>query len=141
MTWETGPTKLDPKVDGGLRFLVTGPDGKSARLEPYMGMEGHAIVERTDGTVFAHLHPMGTAAMASQLAFEVRQPQDTALGVVSKKLAAEPDLMSSAMVHAMEPGQVAFPFAFPKGGSYRVWVQVKRAGKVMTGLFKVEVPE
>jgi hypothetical protein len=141
MTWETGPGKLDPKADGGLRFLVTRPDGKPAALEPYMGMEGHAIVERTDGTVFAHLHPMGTAAMASQLAFEVRLPQDTALGAVSKKLSAEPDLMSSAMMHVMEPGQVAFPFAFPKGGSYRVWVQVKVAGRVQTGFFRVEVPE
>jgi len=140
MTWETGGTTLAPKVDAGLRFLVTGADGKPAQLEPYMGMMGHAIVERTDGTVFAHLHPMGTAAMASQLSFEVRQPGDTALGTVARKLASEPDLMSSAMMHGESPGVVEFPYAFPQGGTYRVWVQVKRAGRVQTGLFRVEVP-
>jgi hypothetical protein len=141
MTWEASSTKVDPKVDAGLRFKVTAPDGKPARLEPYMGMAGHAIIERSDGSVFAHLHPMGTAAMASQLAFEVRQPQDTAIGVVSKKLAAEPDLMSSAMMHEGEPGVVEFPYAFPRDGAYRVWVQVKVAGRVQTGMFRLEVPE
>ena len=141
MTWESSATKVDPKVDAGLRFRVTAPDGKPARPEPYMGMAGHAIIERTDGSVFAHLHPMGTAAMASQQAFEVRQPQDTAIGVVSKKLAAEPDLMSTAMMHEGEPGVVEFPYAFPRGGTYRVWVQVKLAGRVQTGGFRVSVPE
>jgi hypothetical protein len=33
-------------------------------LEPYMGMPGHLIV-RSDWQVFAHLHPAGSAPMAS----------------------------------------------------------------------------
>jgi len=37
-----------------------------------MGMAGHAVVERSDGSVFVHLHPMGTVALASQQAFDAR---------------------------------------------------------------------
>ena len=34
---------------------------------------------------------------------------------------------------------VAIPYAFPKAGAYRLFVQVKRAGQVMTGAFDVDV--
>jgi hypothetical protein len=34
---------------------------------------------------------------------------------------------------------VAFPYGFPKPGHYHVFVQVKRAGVVQTGVFPVEV--
>ena len=44
--------------------------------------------------------------------------------------------------HAMQPvlpPDVAFPYGFPKPGSYRVFVQVKLAGKVETGAFDIRV--
>ena len=34
---------------------------------------------------------------------------------------------------------VAFPYAFPEAGTYRVWVQVKRQGRVLTGVFNTRV--
>ena len=55
-----------------LRFSVKSPDGARATLEPYMGMLGHAVIMRDDGSVFVHVHPVGTISMASQEAFDAR---------------------------------------------------------------------
>ena len=36
-------------------------------------------------------------------------------------------------------GELAFPYEFPKPGRYRIWVQMKPAGKVLTGVFDADV--
>jgi hypothetical protein len=40
-------------------------------------------------------------------------------------------------MHAMSAGatEVAFPYGFPRAGDYRIFVQVKRAGRIETGVF------
>jgi hypothetical protein len=35
--------------------------------------------------------------------------------------------------------EISFPYGFPKAGLYRVFVQIKRAGRVETGIFDVSV--
>jgi hypothetical protein len=112
--------------DVALRFAVSGPDGAPAALAPYMGMLGHAVVRRSDGGVFTHLHPVGTISMA---AAELLARRD---GSAPSARAVEPP----APTH-----EVVFPYAFPQPGRYRVWVQVRTApgGGVVTGVFDLDV--
>lgn len=99
-------------------FEIVGPDGGPVRdLEPYMGMGGHAEFVKEDGSVFAHVHPTGSVAMAS---VEIASP--------------------AAMIamHETRVGPVvSFPYGLPSAGRYRVFVQMKRAGKVETGAFDI----
>jgi hypothetical protein len=34
---------------------------------------------------------------------------------------------------------VSFPYAFPKPGAYRIWVQTKSEGRILTGVFDTTV--
>jgi hypothetical protein len=36
-------------------------------------------------------------------------------------------------------GMVSFPYAFPTEGNYRIWLQIKRKGKILTGIFDAKV--
>ncbi|MFI5249609.1 MAG: hypothetical protein ACHQTF_06560 [Gemmatimonadales bacterium] len=122
--------------DAGLRFVVGAPDGHPATLQPYMGMSGHAVVERDDGSVFIHLHPMGTISAASQMAFAVRTAADTIDGEVATRIAASTAAMTMPMPAS---DTVSFPYSFPQPGQYHVWVQVKRNGVVLTAPLLVNV--
>lgn len=108
-----------------LRFSVHAPDGKAVSLQPYMGMLGHAVVRRADGTVFTHLHPVGTISMAAQQVFELRE--------------SPPVFGPPAPMRLPEGNEVTFPYAFPRDGDYRLMVQVRLAGRVVTGVFEVKV--
>ena len=35
--------------------------------------------------------------------------------------------------------EVSFPYAFPKPGPYRLWVQMKSDERILTGVFEVNV--
>ena len=103
-----------------FRFRVEDKDGKPAvDLESYMGMAAHAAFLSTDGNVFAHVHPAGSVSMAAVKLAEGRNP----------KAAME------NMEHTAPTAEVSFPYGFPHPGEYRIFVQVKRAGKVETGAF------
>lgn len=122
--------------DATIRISVLEPGGRAARLEPYLGMAAHAVVVRVDGTVYVHLHPMGTVTPAAQQVFEARDRGDTtATGRVTLAHAAHMPAPDSL------PGTVEFPYAFPRGGSYRLFVQVKRAGRILTGAYAITVGE
>ena len=134
MEWLADSTPLRAGKDATLRFRVRGSDGAPATLEPYLGMTAHAVIAKTDGSVFVHLHPAGTVSMAAQEVFALRDRGDT---TTTGHLRLPAD---SAMQHAMPlASEFSFPYVFPRAGTYRVWVQVKRAGRVLTGVFDATV--
>ena len=136
ITWEGKGDALRANEDAGMRFTVREPDGTVARLAPYLGMPAHAVVYRTDGSVFIHLHPNGTISMVAQDALGAHQRSDTVPGMLATRLAA-----GAAMQHgaASFDGALTFPYAFPTSGSYRVWVQLRRPGGVVTAPFDAQV--
>ena len=65
MAWDR-PSTLTANTAYTFRFRLLDANGKpAADVQPYMGMAGHAAFVKTDGTVFAHTHPEGSAAMAA----------------------------------------------------------------------------
>jgi hypothetical protein len=137
MQWER-PAALTAGHDVQLRFRVFGPNGQEAVLEPYLGMAGHAVVSRADGAVFVHLHPLGSVSAAAQLVYALRQPGDTVAGALSARIKRRLVDASHHLDHA-QSGSVAFPYRFPTPGDYRIWVQVKRGGDILTGVFSARV--
>jgi hypothetical protein len=117
--------------DVSLDFAMQDGAGQPVALQPYMGMFGHAAVRRADGTVFAHLHPVGTISMAAQEFFTAQAARETGV--------AAPMDHSQHLRHAGAGNAVSFPYLFPRPGSYRLWVQAKVDGRVITGVFDLEV--
>jgi hypothetical protein len=146
MTW-ISPDQLLLNQPTDLHFAVRTSEGQPVALEPYLGMRGHLALLRDDGAVFTHLHPGGSASMAAmQLAVfraEGKLPLSAAFGA-EDPICQLPDMPSGEQRwlrgnSSNNPSEVSFPYAFPKPGHYRLWVQVKIKGEVLTGVFDLEV--
>ena len=103
-----------------LRFELTDPAGDPPTdMQMYMGMQAHAEIIKTDGTVFAHIHPAGTIPMAAY--------------------GAGPGGMSGMAMDGEPSNEVSMPFGFPSAGRYRVFLQMKHGGIIETGAFDLTV--
>ncbi len=137
-----------------LSFQLRDSAGKSLQLEPYLGMLGHAAICRSDGSVFIHLHPVGTVSMAAQeqLANKVTDDQISLClpidsvggGTVFSNSPLGPSTMSETVAEQLESttsqlNTVSFPYVFPKEGNYRMWVQVKYNQRIVTESFDFQV--
>jgi len=119
LVWARGAAPITAGVERDLRFDVRDAAGGSLEVEPYMGMAAHLLIAKRDGSVFAHLHPSGSVSMAALQRFAGADPHAG---------------------HAMTlDSHIAVPYAFPKAGSYRMFVQVRRSGTVMTAAFDLDV--
>ena len=133
IVWQrvSGPLKAGMPMN--FRFSVEDKDGKPATgMEPYMGMAGHAEFVSTDLSVFAHVHPAGSVSMA---ALELARTGQSAAPM--KMLAGA--TMTMPKSNTPLPAGVSFPYGFPRAGDYRIFVQVKRAGRIETGVFDARV--
>jgi hypothetical protein len=78
--------------------------------------------------------------MGSQLVYALRRSSDTTGVLASRITAAEKAAAPTAsMGMEGEPGTVTLPYAFPRPGQYRIWVQVKVMGRILTGVFDTQV--
>ncbi len=128
MVWDRGSeTVWHARRPYLFRFRVEDGAGKPAGdMEFYMGMLGHAAFVRSDRSVFAHVHPSGSVPMA---ALSLTQPENPHAGHMAQSMALTAGL----------PAEVSFPYGFPKPGDYRIYVQVKRGGAILTGVFDARV--
>jgi hypothetical protein len=128
MVW-IGPRTVQPNKEITLEFRVLNEQGKPAKLEPFLGMQAHAVLRHEDGSVFTHIHPFGTISMASQQLF------------VKREQAVSPNLKTLDVVCGV-PGtdeRISFPYEFPKPGKYRIWLQVRAHAEIFTGYFDAVV--
>jgi hypothetical protein len=129
IVWQRGPGPLVAEQERLLTFSAQDPAGAPLALESYMGMAGHVVVAREDGSVFVHLHPSGSISMAALQRFTRADG-----GYGAKPHAME--TMVEQPVHA-----ISIPYAFPKPGMYRIFVQVKHGGRILTSAFTANVAD
>ena len=146
MVWDR-PATLTAGTAELFRFTLLDRGGQPANdMQPYLGMAGHAAFVKTDGSVFAHTHPDGSAAMPAMML------ANASTGGAGLSGDAMTDMNASANtgmggVDAGEPGRspqpldpiVEFPYGFPAAGRYRIFIQMKHGSTVETGVFDAEV--
>jgi hypothetical protein len=127
VVWNRGTSPLKANVAMILDFAVKDPSGAPASdLEPYMGMAAHAEIIRDDLSVFAHIHPSGSASMASMMMASADTPGSSSMAgmeMPAEKIAST----------------ISMPYGFPKPGQYRIFLQFKRAGRIETASFDAHV--
>ena len=144
MIWQREAAPLRANAALSFKFEVEDKNGKPAGdMEPYMGMAAHAEIVRSDGSVFAHVHPSGSVSMAA-----LDLAQGDATGGTSPSAQGEMAGMAGMEMPGMSmPGaastpvspEISFPYGFPKAGLYRIFVQIKRAGRIETAVFDAKV--
>jgi hypothetical protein len=133
MIWEGGGATIHARRPYLFRFRLEDAAGRApGDMQLYMGMAGHAAFVSTDANVFAHVHPSGSVPMAA-LGLAQGSPQ-------ASSSPANPHAGHMMMAGGL-PAEVSFPYGFPKPGTYRIFVQMKRGGQVLTGAFTTKVED
>jgi hypothetical protein len=132
IVWQHPQGVLKAGAPFEFTFSVQDKDGRPVQdMEPYMGMAGHAEFVRSDLSVFAHVHPAGSVSMAALELAGGGEQNLAGPGTSAVSMATPMPMPESGPL----PPEVRFPCGFPKPGDYRIYVQIKRAGKVETGVF------
>jgi hypothetical protein len=138
MVWDRGTDPLKSRTYTVFRFHVEDASGHTVSdLERYMGMAGHAEFLRQDLSTFAHVHPMGDVSMAAVQLTQTGGSSARPAG--SNSDMGDMQMGGMPMHHTGLPPTVTFPYGFPSPGEYRIFVQVKRAGEILSGTFDAVV--
>lgn len=141
MVWDR-PATLTASTAELFRFKLYDGKGELATdVVPYLGIAGHAAFVKTDGTVFAHTHPDGSAAMPAMMMANAGSDgmSDMAVRPADGMGVGGAQQASTGMVAEPLDPIVEFPYGFPKSGRYRIFVQMKHGSTVETGVFDAEV--
>jgi hypothetical protein len=134
MVWDR-PSTLTANTAYTFRFHLLDANGNpAADMQPYMGMAGHAAFVKTDGTVFAHTHPDGSAAMAALMLANGSDATAHAGMSMDMDMPMEMSAHSDPISNTVE-----FPYGFPSAGRYRIFVQMKHGTTIETGAFDASV--
>jgi hypothetical protein len=135
------PSALTANTAYVLRFRLLDTTGKPASdMQLYLGMPGHAAFVKSDFSTFAHTHPDGSAAMpAVMLANASTTASEAATSGSMSHVGGMEGMVMSAAPSEPISFTVEFPYGFPSPGRYRVFIQMKHASTVETGVFDVEV--
>jgi hypothetical protein len=149
MDWIRDDKPLRAREGKSFRFRLVDQQGKAPKdMQLYMGMLGHAAFVKTDETVFAHIHPMGTASMAALSLAEGAGTQAAAGDMSGPAMNMKAPDMKDMHMNGMPdmdmgpsslPNEVSFPYGFPAPGRYRIFVQMKHGHTVETGVFDATV--
>ena len=134
MVWDR-PQDLSANTAYAFRFRLLDAAGQpAADVQPYLGMAGHAAFVKTDGTVFAHTHPEGSAAMQAMMLANGGSGEMADTGSMGGM-----DMGEATTRSRIIPPRVEFPYGFPSPGRYRIFIQMKHGSTVETGVFDAEV--
>jgi len=132
MIWKR-PDTLASKRPIEFTFELLDDKGQPPKdMGLYMGMVGHAAFVKTDGSVFAHIHPSGTASMAAMMMAQAQNGTPSSQNGMG-------DMRGMDMGQGPAPNVVSFPYGFPSEGSYRIFIQMKHGDIVETGVFDADV--
>jgi len=135
MVWKR-PATLTAKTPEDFTFTLLDAQGQPPKdMGLYMGMVGHAAFVKTDGAVFAHIHPSGTVSMAALM---MAQAQNGSANNMAGDMKDMPGMDMSSNSESI-PDTVSFPYGFPTPGNYRIFVQMKHANVVETATFDANV--
>jgi len=127
MVWDR-PNAITASTAYDFRFRLLDANGNPATdMQPYLGMAGHAAFVKTDGTVFAHTHPEGSAAMPAMM-----------LANGGGDIGMDPNMKMDTPNEPLS-NTVEFPYGFPSSGRYRIFIQMKHGTTVETGVFDATV--
>ena len=149
MVWNK-PASLIARQPNDFTFTLLDRTGHPAPdTALYMGMLGHAAFVKDDGTVFAHIHPSGTVAMAALMMAEQQNAPASSQpsGAGNSSSSPSSDMKDMPGMNMSDtnpsgghlPSSVSFPYGFPTPGRYRIVVQMKHGAIIETALFDAAV--